>query len=313
MSNLKQTKTIVILLLLSFTIFSCNKKTEKVEKVEKTEKTEKVKENSEIIFAASLKSDCDRIKSNKCILIKEINEYDKIEGFTPKEDFDYLLKIEETTIKNPMMDSSSVKYKLIKIVSKKKHICKKNTRKEQHLMRKPILYLYPQKDMKLSIKLQNSDNIIHSYPKYPENGWEVNVKKDGTIIYNNRKYYSLYWEMNSYDNFDFDEGFIVKKDNIVSFLERSLKMMGLNFKESQEFIIYWLPILEQNELNLIKFETSEYNKKEPIEISPKPDTLIRIMMLFKPIDSTNILIKEQTLPRYKRVGFTVVEWGGTKI
>jgi hypothetical protein len=186
-------------------------------------------------------------------------------------------------------------------------------KKERRPMKKPILYLYSKSDIDVSVKLEHSENIIHSYPKYIKGGWKVNVKKDGIITYKDKKYYSLYWEMLDYGDFDFNEGFIVKKNDLIPFLEKSLKILGLNYKESQEFIIYWLPILEKNELNLIKFETSEYNKKQPIEILPKPDTLIRVMMVYKKIDAVDILIKQQVLPENKRIGFTAVEWGGVEI
>ena len=42
------------------------------------------------------------------------------------------------------------------------------------------------------------------------------------------------------------------------------------------------------------------------------DTLIRILMVFKPL-SDRIEVKEQELPRQERNGFTVVEWGGSKV
>jgi len=185
-------------------------------------------------------------------------------------------------------------------------------RERPMLKKKPILYLYPENDTDISIKLKYSENIAHSYPKYPKNGWKVKAKKDGTIIYNNKKYYSLFWEMLDYGDFKFNEGFIVKRSELIPFLEKSLKTLGLNFKESQEFIIFWLPILEKNELTLIKFETSEYNKKQPIEILPKPDTLIRIMMHYKKVDA-NLKIKKQVLPEGKRIGFTAIEWGGMEV
>ena len=46
------------------------------------------------------------------------------------------------------------------------------------------------------------------------------------------------------------------------------------------------------------------------EFSPKPDTLIRIFLTIKKIDSP-IEIKEQKLEHHERKGFTVVEWGGS--
>ena len=47
-----------------------------------------------------------------------------------------------------------------------------------------------------------------------------------------------------------------------------------------------------------------------MNVSPKPDTLIRIFLTIKKIDSP-IEIKEQKLEHHERKGFTVVEWGGS--
>ena len=50
----------------------------------------------------------------------------------------------------------------------------------------------------------------------------------------------------------------------------------------------------------------------PLEISPKPDTIIRVLMEYKPLKKY-IQIEEQKLCSSERNGFTVVEWGGTEI
>lgn len=79
--------------------------------------------------------------------------------------------------------------------------------------------------------------------------------------------------------------------------------------------MYWLPQLEKNKYNFIRFESIEFlNSDEymPLEITPAPDTLIRILMQYKPL-SRPINVTEQILTTPKREGFVVVEWGGTKI
>ena len=49
-----------------------------------------------------------------------------------------------------------------------------------------------------------------------------------------------------------------------------------------------------------------------LEISPVPDTLIRVFMTFKPLDQP-VDIEPQTLTAPERTGFTVVEWGGSEV
>lgn len=76
--------------------------------------------------------------------------------------------------------------------------------------------------------------------------------------------------------------------------------------------MYWLPVLESNEKSLVYFElTSELQKDNELIISPTPDSLLRVLMYVKKVDK-EVSIKEQILPTFERVGFTVVEWGGTK-
>ena len=42
------------------------------------------------------------------------------------------------------------------------------------------------------------------------------------------------------------EGFCVKGEDTAAFLEDALSKLGLNRKEANEFIVYWLPLMEQN-------------------------------------------------------------------
>ena len=65
--------------------------------------------------------------------------------------------------------------------------------------------------------------------------------------------------------------------------------------------------MESNEWNLIRFETkAEQDENMPLNITPAPDTVIRVMMDWKAIDEP-IEIPEQQLSTPERTGFTVVE------
>ena len=69
--------------------------------------------------------------------------------------------------------------------------------------------------------------------------------------------------------------------------------------------------MEHNNYNYIRFVgNEEQDKYMPLEVNPKPDTVIRILMEFMPLDK-KIEVKEQKLEKATRNGFTVVEWGGT--
>ena len=108
-------------------------------------------------------------------------------------------------------------------------------------------------------------------------------------------------------------GFIVKGTDTASFLEEKLATLGLTEREAEEFIVYWLPKLEANKYNLIRFETAEeITKNMPLSVYPEPDTLIRVMMDYKPLEE-EVDIKEQALETPTRDGFVVVEWGGSQL
>ncbi len=176
---------------------------------------------------------------------------------------------------------------------------------------KPIIYLYPEKTQEITVQLDYNGEFTHTYPKY-NNGWKVTAKPDGTLFdADNKEYYALYWEGKPNKDYTIDEGFVVPGEQTIDFLENTLSKLGLNRKEANEFIIYWLPKMENNPYNLIHFSTTQYEEMARLNITPKPETLIRVMMVFEPLDNP-IKIKKQNLNSIskKRKGFTVVEWGG---
>ena len=166
-----------------------------------------------------------------------------------------------------------------------------------------------------TVKLLKSKNLTCSYPKY-EDGWNVLAEPNGDLkdLTTNRNLYSLYYESESDINFKVeDEGFVIKGEDSAKFLEEKLAILGLNEREAEEFIVYWLPRLEANKYNYIRFATSdEINQNMPLEISPKPDSTIRVLMIFKGLESP-IDVNEQKLTIPNRTGFVTVEWGGTEI
>ena len=175
---------------------------------------------------------------------------------------------------------------------------------------KPVLYLYPTEETKVTVDFEHENMLTTTYPKFNKK-WTVIAKPNGDLYDENGKYYyALYWEEKKNHDVNFNVGFYVEKENAIEFLEEKLEIIGLNDREKNEFIMYWLPILEKNEKNLVYFELTEerdsYNK---INISPKPDSILRVAMHVKKVDK-KINIKEQILTPFNREGFVAVEWGG---
>ena len=91
------------------------------------------------------------------------------------------------------------------------------------------------------------------------------------------------------------DGFIVKGEDSAEFLEEKLKILGLTDRETEEFIIYWLPKLEANKYNYIRFATrEEIDANMPLTITPEPDTTIRVLMEYKGLENP-IEVEEQKL------------------
>ena len=180
---------------------------------------------------------------------------------------------------------------------------------------KPIIYLYPEEEIEVSVELKYPDKITCSYPKYID-GWNVLAKPSGDLIdlETGRSLYSLYYENENSIKFKVEkDGFVVKGEDTAKFLEEKLAILGLTEREAEEFIIYWLPELEANKYNYIRFASAEeIEKNMPIEIIPKPDTLIRVLMTYKGLYYP-IEVEEQVLSTPEREGFVAVEWGGTEI
>lgn len=175
---------------------------------------------------------------------------------------------------------------------------------------KPVLYLYPETKTKVTVNFEHEENLTTTYPKF-EDSWEVTANPNGDLYDNDGKYYyGLYWEEQKNHEVSFDTGFYVTKDNAIDFLEEKLTFIGLNDKERNEFIMYWLPILEKNGQSVVYFELTEeresYNK---LQITPTPDALLRVAIHVKKVNAPT-KIKEQKLDSFERKGFTAVEWGG---
>ena len=165
--------------------------------------------------------------------------------------------------------------------------------------------------MDLSVTFVNEEMLTTTYPKY-DGGWNIHLEEDGTFTVpgSDREYYGLYYE--SIPNYEctFEEGFYVTGENAASFLEEKMDYMGFNNRETDEFIMYWLPILERNEQSLVYFEeTEERNEESPLIFSTEPDTLIRTCIHIKKVNAPIDMVPQE-LTHVERSGFTVTEWGG---
>ena len=178
---------------------------------------------------------------------------------------------------------------------------------------KPVIYLYPTATIDVTVRLDYNGTLDVTYPAY-NGGWSVTAHPDGTLTNHadGREYSYLFWEGHGSAEYDFSTGFVVQGEDTVAFLQEKLAYLGLTPAEYNEFIVYWLPLMQDNAYNLIAFQGEAYTDTAPLTIVPAPDSLLRIFMTHKPLDAP-INIAPQELSPFERIGFTVVEWGGTSL
>lgn len=107
-------------------------------------------------------------------------------------------------------------------------------------------------------------------------------------------------------------GTCVAGKDTCKFLEERLAQLGLNDKEQDDFITYWLPRMQDNPYNVISFQTDEYAEHFGLEVSPESDTDIRVFMTYK-ASEVYVDIAPEEIATPVRIGFFIVEWGGCEM
>ena len=176
---------------------------------------------------------------------------------------------------------------------------------------KPVIYLYPEETTEVTVELLYDGTVTATYP-VADGSWHVTAHPDGTLQKDGRTYTCLFWEGRRNVEYDFSEGFCVAAQDSVAFLQDHLEKMGLEEKEYNEMIVYWLPVLLEHPYNLISFQQECYTDGAQLKIDPEPDSVLRVFMAVKPLDAP-VSIREQNMEPFERTGFCVVEWGGAVV
>ena len=180
---------------------------------------------------------------------------------------------------------------------------------------KPVIYLYPEQKTDINVQVFPQGSFWTTYPKYGDNGWNITAYPDGRIVNkaDGHSYDYLFWDSrDDRSGYEITDGFCVKGEDTESFLREKLTQIGLNEREMNEFIVYWLPLMEHNKYNLISFDNTLYCMNNELWITPEPDSLLRVFMTFKASDN-RIALEPQSFKAFERKGFAVVEWGGCEL
>lgn len=199
---------------------------------------------------------------------------------------------------------------------------------------KPVIYLYPKQEMAVDVQIAYRGDLTVLYPagKVQRDvrilktetekehqrdmvSWQVIARPDGTLIASadGREYSYLFWEgVPENVKFDFSKGYCVAGEDTAAFLQEILQQMGLTPREYNEFIVYWLPQMQNNPYNIISFQTDVYTDLAWLKVDPQPDSVLRVFMAAK-ASSVYVEMEPQEWETFVREGFTVVEWGGTLV
>jgi hypothetical protein len=181
---------------------------------------------------------------------------------------------------------------------------------------KPVIYLYPEQTQETTVRLDYAGKLIADYPEIDESigGWKVTAHPDGRLVdtRDGKEYSYLFWEGDGLDGWDLSTGFVVKGADTKAFLQKILPQLGLTPREYNEFIVFWFPLMQNNRFNLVHFAGADYTDRAKLTVTPTPDTVIRVFMVWKPL-RREISVPPQTFAPVERKGFTVVEWGGTQV
>ena len=196
--------------------------------------------------------------------------------------------------------------------------------KEQDNDKKPVLYLYPSRTMRLSVSLDYEGTLTYTYPTPQARAdgavtWRVTASPDGDLTdASGRHYPSLFWEGEGHTTFAQNEGFIVDADAATGFLEEKLSILGLSEREAAEFITFWGPRITERGRALVTFATDEYARRAVYRftdtssgIEVVPETFIRVYVVIGEVPQTAVP-EQKLVPAPARTGFTAVEWGGTE-
>ncbi|MDD3966083.1 MAG: hypothetical protein WCY99_05895 [Candidatus Neomarinimicrobiota bacterium] len=174
--------------------------------------------------------------------------------------------------------------------------------------RKPNIYLYPEKTVKLDVSLffPQGGEVIESDPPYPGDWTDIRVRPDGRI---DRKFGYLFYEAVIPDLWQYSEGWVVKRDMLPLFFRSNLEAYGFNDSEIKDFMDYWIPLLNAAPYYAVYPQhTAEVNFAVGLSISEHPDAMLRLFYVIHQTQEA-YLLPEPVIPVFERKGFSVTEWG----
>jgi hypothetical protein len=185
-----------------------------------------------------------------------------------------------------------------------------------YTIEKPVLYIYPERTMEVSLNVLPKGKMRFTYPELKDE-WQMTAHPDGELEIEGRSYPYLFWESeNPVVHTNWEEGAVIARNEVVSFLESQLDFIGLNAQERTDFITYWAPRMMRHPHCAVHFlQNSACGQFADLIVLPQPDAINRVYILWAPIDNfeDNTYLRPQKLQKINRLGFDILEWGGVQL
>lgn len=176
---------------------------------------------------------------------------------------------------------------------------------------KPADYFYPKEKTNINFDVKPQGQFTYTMPNHEAGGWNFTAFPDGKILYKGQNYPYIYWDAAIPNNLISEPktGYDVDYTDLSNFLTNLLPRLGLNPKETNEFVNYWSKQLPYSKYYFVGIiPQKEIDTLAPLSINPEPDSILRVTLFFKPIAKKTNLSSPIITP-FIRTGYNVVEWG----
>lgn len=177
------------------------------------------------------------------------------------------------------------------------------------LMAEPILYAMADVPTALSVRFGAGLQVRGTHPP-TRDGWDLVVHPDGTLLVDGTRHDRLFWDGVNGRFARPERGWVVPGDAFATSLEALLPTLGLRGREVQEAIEAWSPaVADAAWVRVGVHEAGTIARVAPLELSPAPDALIRVLVELEPLTAPASMLPPTSYAGDRESGLTVVEWG----
>ncbi len=177
---------------------------------------------------------------------------------------------------------------------------------------KPVLYFHSDIEREFSLNVIPTNDFTFTYPSIGD-GWTGKIHTDGSLTVNNKNYPYLFWEAGQKYAFKpSTNGYHLKKEQYVAFLEKKCDEFGFNSTERTDFITFWGMKMQNHEELFVQFIFDEScDQFGTLNFEEQPDVLRRVYMMISPWNSYfSPYLKDIPFETMPKANYSVLEWGG---